>query len=64
MTTTTGLMTFEAFEKLADPPQGRLELHHGEVVHVPPPKFRHSYFKSGFKSYLKPLVAEFGECLC
>jgi Uma2 family endonuclease len=32
----TELMTFAEFERLPDPPSGHLELHHGEVVHVPP----------------------------
>jgi Uma2 family endonuclease len=38
----TTLLTVEEFEKLKDTPGGRYELHHGELVVVPPPKFRHS----------------------
>lgn len=36
-----GLLTFEEFVLLPDPPAGRHELRHGEVVLVPPPKSPH-----------------------
>jgi len=39
--TPTRLMTFAEFAQLPDPTDGRLELRHGEVVKVPPPKNRH-----------------------
>jgi len=35
---TTTTTTFDEFLKLPNPPTGHLELHHGEVVHMPPPK--------------------------
>jgi Uma2 family endonuclease len=39
MGTTAGLVTVAEFERMQDPKDGsRLELHHGEVVTVPPPK--------------------------
>jgi Uma2 family endonuclease len=38
MTTKTGLVTVEEFLKLPEPREGHYELHHGEVVLVPPPK--------------------------
>jgi len=42
-TSTTKLMTFAEFEQLPDPPGGvRLELRHGQLFHVAPPKFEHS----------------------
>ncbi len=40
-TTSVGLVTVEDFLKLPDPAEGHLELHHGEVVTVPPPKWDH-----------------------
>lgn len=41
--TTTKLMTFAEFEQLPNPPEGfRLELRHGELFQLPPPKFPHS----------------------
>ena len=41
MGVSTGLLTVEEFLKLPEPPEGHLELHHGEVVLVPPPKWGH-----------------------
>lgn len=38
---TTTLVTFEAFEQLPDVP-GKRELIDGEVIELPPPKFRHT----------------------
>ena len=38
--TPTRLMTFAEFERLPDPPGGRYELHHGELIFVAPPKHR------------------------
>jgi Uma2 family endonuclease len=40
-TASTGLLTVQDFLKLPDPKEGHLELHHGEVVNVPPPKRGH-----------------------
>jgi Uma2 family endonuclease len=37
----TGLITVEEYLNLPDPKEGRTELHHGEVVHMPPPKIGH-----------------------
>jgi len=34
----TGLLTVEEFLRLPDPPEGHYELHHGELVAMPPPK--------------------------
>jgi Uma2 family endonuclease len=39
--TTTKLMTFAEFEQLPDEVCRRHELRHGELVEVPPPKFKH-----------------------
>jgi Uma2 family endonuclease len=40
--TTTRLMSFEEFEHLPESPWMRQELHHGELIEVPPPKHRHT----------------------
>jgi Uma2 family endonuclease len=40
--TETALLTVEEFEKIPDPPGGRYELHHGELVQVPPPVKEHA----------------------
>lgn len=41
MSVHTGLATVEEFLKLPEPEEGHHELHHGEVVLVPPPKRGH-----------------------
>lgn len=40
-TTTNRLVTFAELEQIADAPDGRYELRHGELVKVPPPEFPH-----------------------
>ena len=42
MAATTSLLTVAEFVKIPDPPEGRYELHHGELIHVPPPKIAHA----------------------
>ena len=41
MNVSTGFMTVEEFLRLPNPVEGHLELHHGEVVLMPPPKRGH-----------------------
>lgn len=41
MSTRTVLLTVAEYEKISDPPGGRYELHHGELVFVPFPVFEH-----------------------
>src|SRR5690348_5147906 len=40
MATSTGLLTFEEFERLPDEP-GKLELLDGELIRLPPAKLKH-----------------------
>jgi Uma2 family endonuclease len=40
--TETTLLTVEEFERIPDPPGGHYELHHGELVLVPPPVKEHA----------------------
>ena len=42
-TTTTRLTTFDEFDQLPDPPGGKYELRHGEIVFLAPP--RHDHYK-------------------
>jgi len=51
----TELMTFAKFERLPDPPSGHLELHHGEVVQVPPRILRHAEIQVVLLKLLKDL---------
>jgi len=47
------LMTFAEFERLPDPPGGWFELHHGELVQVPPPFLRHSVIQEKIAEALR-----------
>ena len=56
-----GLLTFEEFVLLPDPPAGRYELRHGEVVLVPPPRKRHSRIQARLVRLLGNLLANQGD---
>jgi Uma2 family endonuclease len=47
-------MTFAEFEKLPDPMGGHLELHHGEVIEVAPPKHGHKVTQRRLRRLLEP----------
>src|SRR5271165_4530632 len=53
-TVQTGLMSFEDFEKLPDPPSGHLELHHGHVTHIPPRRLSHAVIQQTLSDLLQP----------
>ena len=57
MSVHAGLLTVEEFLKLRDPKEGRLELHHGEVVAVPHPKWGHQRIQDRVQTLMKPLAA-------
>ena len=57
MSTETGLVTVEEFLKLPEPTGGHYELHHGEVVLVPPPKWGHEALQDRLQVMLKGIVA-------
>lgn len=59
MGTTTSLLTFEEFERLPDEP-GKDELLDGELIHLPPPQFRH--LRIAHKLFL--LLTRYREALC
>jgi len=50
----TGLITFEEFASLPDPPGGHLELHHGQVVFMPSRKRVHAIIQEVLSDLLKP----------
>jgi Uma2 family endonuclease len=60
MNVRTGLMTVEEFLKLKEPKAGRYELHHGEVVLVPPPKWGHQNFQERVRILLERLMGASG----
>jgi hypothetical protein len=47
----TGLLTVDEFLKLPEPKEGRLELHHGEVVQIPPPKKGHQRIQNRLQEF-------------
>lgn len=52
----TGLVTFEEFERLPDPPGGYYELHHGQVVFMPFRKHEHACIQDDLADLLKPVA--------
>lgn len=56
----TGTMTFDEFEKLADPPAGHYELHHGQLVLMPPRKKLHVKIQQALLDRLAPLLRGLG----
>jgi Uma2 family endonuclease len=49
----TGLLTVEEFLKLPEPKEGHLELHHGEVAEMPPPKRGRQIIQDRLQTLLK-----------
>ena len=58
MAATTGLITVEEFLKLPDPKGGRTELHHGQVVVVPYPKWGHQRLQDRLSILLTGIAGE------
>jgi Uma2 family endonuclease len=55
-TVQTGLTTFDEFLLLPNPPSGHLELHHGQVILVPPRKHRHAEIQQALLELLLPVT--------
>ena len=53
---TVQTLTFDEFLKLPDPLSGHLELHHGQVILVPPRKHRHTEIQQALLELLLPLT--------
>jgi len=60
MSTQTGLVTVEEYLKLPDPKGGHYELHHGEVVLVPPPKRGHHRIQRRIRELLSRVAGDKG----
>lgn len=52
-TAAAAFVTFAEFEQLPDSPGSRLELHHGEVVNVPPPIHSHKVLQRQIRRALE-----------
>lgn len=59
-TAAAGLITFAEFERLPDPVGFRYELHHGELVHVPPPKHEHCLIQRTLRRLLEEAAGAAG----
>jgi Uma2 family endonuclease len=53
-------ITVEEYLKLPEPKQGRLELHHGEVILMPPAKEGHQRIQDRVQMLLKALLGAYG----
>ena len=62
-TTTTALVTVEAFRRMEDPPGFRLELHNGEVVQVTRPKYKHGIIQHQITWLLRKALKGQGRAL-
>jgi Uma2 family endonuclease len=60
MSTTAALVTVEEFLRLLDPKSGHYELHHGEVVLMPPPKWGHEEIQERVRQMFKRVVGDRG----
>lgn len=60
MNAVAGLVTFAEFENMPDPSAGYYELHHGQVVLMPPGKKLHVKIQQALFNLLLPLVGERG----
>jgi Uma2 family endonuclease len=60
MSVHTGLLTVEEFLKLPEPKEGHIELHHGEVVIMPPPKWGHQRIQRRIQGLLMTLAGNIG----
>ena len=60
MSVHVGLLTVEEFLKLPEPQEGYTELHHGEVVVMPPPKRGHQRIQRRILALLTKLAGKDG----
>jgi Uma2 family endonuclease len=56
----TALLTVEEFLRLPEPKSGHYELHHGEVVLVPPPKWGHTRIQARIETVFRRLLGDNG----
>ena len=60
----TELVTVAGYLNIPEPKEGHLELHHGEVVIMPPPKWRHQILQDRISAMLKAQMGGWGTVLC
>jgi Uma2 family endonuclease len=60
MSTSTTLVTVEEYLRLPEPGSGHYELHHGEVVLMPPPKWGHEEIQDKVQEIFKRLLDKLG----
>lgn len=60
MSTSTALVTVAEFLKLPEPKEGRLELRRGEVISVPPPRWRHRDLQDRLATVLRLQLGHLG----
>ena len=58
--TSTRLLTFAEYEQIPNPPGGRYELHHGELVNVAFPEFPHVKAQYQLRRMLEKVIGNFG----
>jgi Uma2 family endonuclease len=58
--TAARLTTFAELEQLPDPPGGRYELHHGELIAAPPPKQGHKLIERALRRMLEAAAGDVG----
>ena len=58
--TPTRLLTFAEYEQIPNPPGGRYELHHGELVNVAFPEFPHVKAQHQLRRLLESVSGSFG----
>jgi Uma2 family endonuclease len=54
----TGLMTVVEFLELPEPKEGHIELHHGEVITMPPPKWGHTQIQARLQTLLQKMLGD------
>ena len=60
MSTAAALTTVVEFLRLPDPKAGYYELHHGEVILMPPPKWRHTRIQKQLEKLLQQAIGDTG----
>lgn len=64
MSTSTAILTVAEYLNTPEPTEGHLELHHGELVIVPPPKWRHQILQDRIAALLRARLSDWGTVLC
>jgi Uma2 family endonuclease len=60
MGATTALVTVSEFLRIPEPAAGHYELHHGEVIHIAPPKSGHQRMQEHLRKILSRMIGDRG----